>query len=58
MIYRHRFRVGYRDTDQMGFMHHSCFLVYMESARTEMLRATGSSYREWEDAGYLLPLTG
>lgn len=50
-------RVGYADTDRMGFAHHSRYLVYMESARTEMLRATGQSYKQWEDEGFLLPLT-
>lgn len=51
-------RVGYADVDQMGFVHHSRYLVYLESARTELLRTTGTSYREWEARGVLLPLTG
>ncbi|MBI1293320.1 YbgC/FadM family acyl-CoA thioesterase [bacterium] len=51
-------RVGYADTDQMGFVHHSRYLVYFESARTELLRTTGTSYRQWEERGVLLPLTG
>lgn len=51
-------RVGYRDTDQMGFVHHSVYFVWMESARTELLRSLGDSYKAWEDAGYLIPLTG
>lgn len=50
-------RVSYADTDRMGIVHHSRYLVYMESARTELLRETGESYREWEDRGILLPLT-
>lgn len=49
-------RVGYADTDRMGFAHHARFLVYMESARTEMLRSLGDSYRGWEDRGVLLPV--
>ena len=49
-------RVGYADTDRMSFVHHSRYLVYMESARTEMLRAMGQSYKEWEESGLLLPL--
>jgi acyl-CoA thioester hydrolase len=50
-------RVGYADVDKMGFVHHSRYLVYLESARTELLRTTGISYREWEERGILLPLT-
>lgn len=42
----------------MGFVHHSRYLVYMESARTELLRATGQSYLEWEESGVLLPVVG
>lgn len=49
-------RVSYADTDRMGFVHHSRYLVYMESARTELLRLTGDSYRAWEDQGILLPV--
>ncbi len=50
-------RVSYADTDAMRFVHHSRYLVYFESARTELLRATGSTYAEWERRGYLLPVT-
>ncbi|CAN5347161.1 thioesterase family protein [soil metagenome] len=55
--FQYHVRVGYADTDRMGFVHHSRFLVYMESARTEMLRAGGDSYHAWEDRGILLPVT-
>lgn len=51
-------RVSYADTDRMGFVHHSRYLVYMESARTELLRATGQSYLQWEESGVLLPVVG
>ncbi len=53
----YKVRVGYADTDRMGMVHHSRYLVYMEAARTELLRATGDSYRAWEDRGVLLPVT-
>lgn len=55
--YVYTVRVGYADTDQMGFAHHSRYPVYLESARTELLRAMGSSYAGWERMGYLLPVT-
>lgn len=50
-------RVGYADTDRMGFAHHSRYLVWAEEARTEMIRAFGDSYHAWEERGILLPLT-
>ncbi|MCC6546892.1 acyl-CoA thioesterase [Candidatus Sumerlaeota bacterium] len=53
----HTTRVGYADTDRMGFAHHSRFVVYLEAARIELLRSLGESYREWEDRGILLPVT-
>lgn len=55
-VHRYVVRVGYRDTDQMTFAHHSQYFVWFESARTEWLRARGWSYREMEAAGYMLPV--
>ncbi len=48
------FRVRYAETDQMGFVHHANYLVYFEMGRVELLRARGLSYRDLEEAGYLL----
>lgn len=50
------FRVGYADTDKMGFLHHARYFAYLESARVELLRQTGESYRQWEERGILLPV--
>jgi acyl-CoA thioester hydrolase len=47
-----RHRVDYSETDQMGVVYHARYLVWLEIARTELLRANGSSYRELESAGY------
>jgi acyl-CoA thioester hydrolase len=49
-------RVRYAETDQMGIAHHSSYFVWMEAARTELLREYGLSYRELEERGYLLPV--
>ena len=49
-------RVRYAETDQMGVAHHSSYFVWMEAARTELLREFGLSYRELEERGYLLPV--
>ena len=47
-MYRSRLnlRVRYAETDQMGVAHHSSYFVWMEAARTELLRESGLSYRE------------
>jgi len=42
-------RVRYPETDRMGVAHHSHFLVWFELGRTELMRATGCSYRDLED---------
>jgi acyl-CoA thioester hydrolase len=44
-------RVRYNETDPMGFVHHSNYLMYFEIARTEMFRASGGNYREMEQQG-------
>jgi acyl-CoA thioester hydrolase len=51
-------RVPYADTDVMGFLHHSNYARYYETARWEMFRALGIPYREIEDSGYLFPVVG
>ncbi len=51
-------RVTYSDTDQMGFMHHSNYLKYCETARWELFRCFGISYSEVENEGIILPVTG
>ncbi|MEX2215277.1 MAG: thioesterase family protein [Phycisphaeraceae bacterium] len=44
-------RVRYAECDAQRVAHHSVFPVWMEMARTELLRANGVSYRECEDSG-------
>ena len=51
-----KLRVRYQETDQMGLVHHSVYLVWFEAGRTEWLREQGLSYRECEAKGWLLPL--
>src|SRR4051794_23982886 len=50
-------RVRYAETDRMGLLHHANYLVYFEQARTELLRDQGRSYKDLEDAGFLLVLS-
>ncbi|MDX9701748.1 MAG: thioesterase family protein [Candidatus Auribacterota bacterium] len=47
-------RVRYAEVDQMGFVHHSRYLAYFEIARTEYLRESGYTYREFEQLGLYL----
>lgn len=49
-------RVRYAETDQMGYAHHSNYLVWCEQARTDHMRALGVGYRELEESGLLLPV--
>ena len=50
-------RVRYSETDAMGVLHHSRYLNYFEMGRTELLRASGGSYREMEERGRFLVVT-
>jgi acyl-CoA thioester hydrolase len=42
-------RVRYAETDQMGIVHHSNYLVWFESGRSAFCRARGFSYKEMEE---------
>ena len=50
------FRVRYCECDPMGVAHHSAFPVWFEMGRTELLRDSGASYRDLEEAGFLIAL--
>lgn len=49
-------RVRYRECDPMGVVYHAHYVDYFEAARTEMLRATGVTYREIEQSGISMPV--
>jgi len=49
-------RVRYADTDRMGVAYYANYLVWFEVGRAEWMRASGSSYRDTEAAGVLLPV--
>ena len=48
--------VKYYETDQMGIVHHSNFIRWMEEARCDMLEKIGMSYGSIEKAGVLSPV--
>ncbi|HNZ72006.1 MAG TPA: thioesterase family protein [Prolixibacteraceae bacterium] len=54
--HQYSFRVMYPDTDQMGTVHHSNYPKYYETARWELFRSIGISYKSVEEAGYMLPV--
>ncbi|MSR42143.1 MAG: acyl-CoA thioesterase [Phycisphaerales bacterium] len=47
-------RVRYCECDPMGVAHHSAFPIWLEIARTEMLRSAGGNYRTLEEGGLFL----
>lgn len=42
-------RVRYAETDKMGIVHHSNFLIWFEFGRSDFCRARGFSYKEMEE---------
>ncbi|HEY7894651.1 MAG TPA: thioesterase family protein [Gemmatimonadaceae bacterium] len=48
------FRVRYAETDRMGVVYHSHYLVWCEIGRTDHIRASGMPYREMEERGIAL----
>ena len=53
-----KIRVQYYETDAMGIVHHSNYIRYFETARTEMMRDSGYSYDAMEKAGVWMPVLG
>ncbi len=44
-----RLRVRYAETDQMGVVYHSNFLIWFEVGRVEAMRALGFDYKQMEE---------
>jgi acyl-CoA thioester hydrolase len=47
-------RVNYSETDQMGVVYHANYLIWFDRARTELMRATGLTYKQLEQQGVYL----
>ena len=58
MDFRHetKIRVRYAEADRMGYVYYGNYAMYFETARTEMLRSLGYTYKGWEDSGLILPV--
>lgn len=52
----HVFRARYGETDAMGIVHHSSYVLWMEMGRTEFMRFFGFTYRQLEEMGVLMPV--
>ena len=50
-------RVNYSEVDQMGVVYHARYLVWLDVARTELLRQAGMSYKALEEEGYFLAVS-
>lgn len=54
-LYQHK--VQYYETDQMGIVHHSNYIRWMEEARMDFLSQIGCDYKAMEDMGIISPVT-
>jgi acyl-CoA thioester hydrolase len=46
----------YYETDQMGVIHHSNYIKWLEETRVEMMHEFGISYKEMEKDGIICPV--
>jgi len=51
------FHVRFAETDLMGIVHHSTYLVWFEEARSAYMRAKGTSYTTFEADGVSLAVS-
>jgi acyl-CoA thioester hydrolase len=47
-----RVRVRYAETDQMGVVYHSNYLIWFEVGRVEFIRQMGLDYKRMEEEGF------
>ena len=51
-------QVFYYETDQMGIVHHSNYIRWLEEARIDFMAQMGLSYAAMEEMGILIPVLG
>jgi acyl-CoA thioester hydrolase len=49
-------RVRYAETDKMGYVYYGNYTHYYEVGRVEAMRQLGTSYKEMEENGIMLPV--
>ena len=69
-VFETKLRVRYAETDQMGVVYHSNYIIWFEVGRVEMFRQLGFTYSEMEEpvrrarghadlaAGFMAPAYG
>lgn len=55
-MYTYMRRAQYHETDQMGIIHHSNYVKWMEEARIRFLEEMGIDYRQLERDGIISPV--
>ncbi len=55
-MFRHKIKIRYAETDQMGIVHHSNYLIYFEEARVSFMEHRGKPYHRMESEGILVPV--
>jgi acyl-CoA thioester hydrolase len=48
--------VRYGETDQMGYVHHSNYALYLEEARMDLLYINGIDVKKLDEEGIILPV--
>lgn len=51
-----KLRVRYAETDQMGYVYYGNYATFCEVGRVELMRQLGTSYRQIEESGLMLPV--
>lgn len=54
----YRRKAQYHETDQMGIIHHSNYVKWMEEARIDFMKEMGLGYGEVEKRGIVSPVAG
>lgn len=55
-LYTYYRKAQYHETDQMGIIHHSNYVKWMEEARTACMDRMGFSYKHVEELGVISPV--
>jgi len=57
-MFAYKRKARYHETDQMGVVHHSNYVKWMEEARIEYMDAMGVSFKAVEKSGVISPIVG
>lgn len=55
-LYPYEHHAKYYETDQMGIIHHSNYVKWMEEARMDLMNQIGLSYRQMEEMEIISPV--